>query len=203
MVVDAIVVVEGVAGSRAGMESNVSHCVVMTTAPDVECLNDCCGRASVCIGKFPTKCLACSCWFGDAIFPFEHICCWDGNCCCGIWLPLLVGVEFLIFNTSRASTYFCTLLTFRSVNAKLQILVRLLKWWSNKNLLFMLLCKTKNYLHFPLHFHIPISYDSIQFKQLIHQELNQIQHILLCNLRTFRYYQFKSWYLHISINPSP
>ena len=56
----------------------------------------------------------------------------------------------------------------------------------------MLLCKTKNYLHFPLQFHIPISYYPIQFKQLIHQELNKIQHILLFNLPTFRYYQFKS-----------
>lgn len=38
VVVDAVVDIEGCPGTMAGPESNVSHCVVMTTGPEVECL---------------------------------------------------------------------------------------------------------------------------------------------------------------------
>lgn len=106
----------------AEAESKVSHFVVTTTGPDVECLDGCGGCCCcwcICIGRWATECLGCcSCWTsggaaGGGLCPLDCRFCW---CCIGIWSPSLSGVEFFIFNISRVSTYFCTLLTFNKTS---------------------------------------------------------------------------------------
>lgn len=110
-----------VTGINGGRESNVSHFVVTTTS-EVEFVEGLC----------------CSCW-NTWEFPFEFLC----DCCsklgCNLWFPIDIPsscssiggnftfcwgfffgtwppLEFLIFNISKVSTYFCTLFTFKIIN---------------------------------------------------------------------------------------
>lgn len=101
-----------------GVESNVSHFVVTTTGPDVEFLDDasCCWCWCV-VEKWPLfeecplECLGFCSWTGASLCPLKCLC-WT---CIGVWTPLLAGMEFLIFNISSVSTYFCTLFTYNFI----------------------------------------------------------------------------------------
>lgn len=101
-----IVLLDDDGGAAVGIESKVSHCVVTTTSPEFlgGCGGGCCLGATGIGGKCPTDRLDLgNGWFGEAALPCPFECfCSAGGCS---------GIEFLIFKTSRASTYFWTLFT--------------------------------------------------------------------------------------------